>query len=333
MTENLHDKRILVTTTSFGAAQGDLKTTLETTVGEVVYNPFGRPLTAPELISRIADIDGFIAGVDEVNADVIQAADRLKVISRYGTGTDRVDIRAATQKGIVVTNTPGANAAAVAELTIGLMLALARNLCRANRAMRRGEWPRYTGLGFREKTIGLVGLGFIGREVCRRLHAFGCHLLAADPYVEPAVARQLGADTVSLPELLRRSDFVSLHVPATESTIGMINRKTLMQMKPGAFLINTARGELIDEAALGEALGSGHLAGAALDVFTREPPDKDNDLLQLPQVLTTPHMASRTDDAMTQMGRVAMEDCLAVLSGRRPQHPVNPEVYKASGRG
>lgn len=328
MAHELKDKRILVTSTSFGKADRSLNETLEATVGEVVYNPFGRPLTASELIPLIADIDGFIAGIDEVNAEVIQAAERLKVISRYGTGTDRVDIREATRKGIVVTNTPGANAVAVAELTLGLMLALARNLCQANQATHRGEWPRYSGLSFREKTVGLVGLGFIGREVSRRLQAFGCRLVATDPVVEPATARDLGVELVSFDELLSRSHFISLHVPATEETIGMINRQTLGRMKPGAFLINTARGELVDETALMEALSSGHLAGAALDVFSKEPPASDSALLQCPQVVLTPHMASRTDDAMNQMGRVAMQDCLSALCGQRPQYVVNPEVFK-----
>ncbi len=326
MTDDLQDKRILVTSTSFGKADESLNTTLKAAVGEVVYNPFGRPLTASELLPLITGVDGFIAGVDEVNADVIQAADRLKVISRYGTGTDRVDIREATRRGIAVTNTPGANAMAVAELTVGLMLALARNLCCADQAMHRGEWPRYSGLGFRGKTVGLVGLGFIGKEVSRRLSAFGCRLVATDPIVEPTIARELGVELISFDQLLSQSHFVSLHVPATESTIGMINRETLGRMKPGAFLINTARGELIDETALIESLESGHLAGVALDVFSQEPPEKENRLLRLPQVVLTPHMASRTDDAMNQMGRIAMQDCLSVLCGQRPKHVVNPEV-------
>ncbi len=328
MTNQLRDKRILVTSTSFGKSDTNLNLTLDTAVGEVVYNPFDRPMTASELIPLIADIDGFIAGVDEVNAEVIQAARRLKVISRYGTGTDRVDIGAATKKGIVVTNTPGANAVAVAELTIALMLALARNLCRANQATHRGEWPRYAGLSLREKTVGLVGLGFIGREVSRRLKAFGCHLTATDPIVGKTIAGELGVELVCFHELLSRSHFVSLHVPATEETIGMINRETLGQMKPGSFLVNTARGELIDENALIEALETGHLAGAALDVFSKEPLGIDNHLLKYSQVILTPHMASRTDDAMNQMGRIAMQDCLSVLFGERPKYVVNPEVYE-----
>ena len=323
----LKKKRILVTTTSFGKADTGLRSSLEAAVGEVIYNPFGRPLSASELIPLITDIDGFIAGIDEIDARVIHAAAGLKVISRYGTGIDRIDIDAATRNGIVVTNTPGANSVAVAELAIGFMLSLARNLCRANQETHQGEWPRYSGISFREKTVGLVGLGFIGREVAKRMKSFGCRLLAVDPVVEPEIAEKLDVELTSLGDLLSRSHFVSLHLPVTAATTGLINREALAQMKPGAFLINTARGELIDETALSEALTSGHLGGAALDVYSKEPPGKDNCLLQLPQVVLTPHMASRTDDAMNQMGRIAMQDCLSVLRGERPRYAVNPEAY------
>ena len=275
----------------------------------------------------IKDIDGLIAGVDDINASVIQAADRLKVISRYGSGVDRIDLAEATRKGVVVTNTPGANAVAVAEFTIGLMLALARDLCEANQAAHRGHWPRFTGINLRGKTVGLVGLGFVGREVAQRLQNFGCRLLATDPAIDPGAARAIGVQTVSLDELLSESDFVSLHLPASAATAGMINRGTLSRMKPGAFLVNTARGELVDEAALTEALAAGRLSGAALDVFSKEPPGKDHALLQFPHVILTPHISARADDAMNQMGWMAMQDCLAVLSGERPLHVVNADVY------
>ena len=200
MRSDLREKRILVTSTSFGKADANLRSTLEVAVGDVIYNTIGRPLTAAELISMIKDIDGLIAGVDDINASVIQAADRLKVISRYGSGVDRIDLAEATRKGVVVTNTPGANAVAVAEFTIGLMLALARNLCQANQATHCGQWPRFTGINLRGKTIGLVGLGFVGREVAQRLQNFGCRLLATDPAIDPGAARAIGVQTVSLDE-------------------------------------------------------------------------------------------------------------------------------------
>jgi D-3-phosphoglycerate dehydrogenase len=252
----------------------------------------------------------------------------LKIIARYGVGVDRVDIAAATRAGIVVTNTPGANSVAVAELAIGLMLAVGRNICQADRAAHNGKWPRYAGVGLRGKTVGLVGLGSIGREVAARLLAFACRVVAADPYVRPESAAGLRVRLVDLDELLPCADFVSLHSAATSETIGMVNAGFFAKMKAGAYLVNTARGELIDEAALQQALESGRLAGAALDCFRIEPPPPDHPLLRLPQVIATPHMGSHTDDAMNTMGRMALEACLAILQGERPVHIVNPKVYE-----
>jgi len=238
-----------------------------------------------------------------------------------------VDVTAATQRGIVVTNTPGANSAAVAELTIGLMLALARRICQANQAVRSGQWPRISGVGLAGKTVGLVGFGSIGREVACRLSTFGCRVLVADPYVSPEAVSGCGAILMSLDELLPVSDFVCLHAAATPVTTGMVNESFLRIMKPGAFLVNTARGELIEEAALAQAIESGRLRGAALDCFRKEPPGIEHPLLRLPQVLVTPHTGAHTDEAVNAMGRMALDACLAVLRGQRPAHVINPAVY------
>jgi D-3-phosphoglycerate dehydrogenase len=304
-----------------------LRTELERAVGQVQYSPEKRPLAAGELTGLVRGIDGWIAGLDEINAAVIAAADRLKVIARYGVGVDRVDLEAATQRGIVVANTPGANSAAVAELTIGLMLALGRRICQANREVRNGRWPRYSGVGLAGKTVGLVGFGSIGREVARRLAAFGCRILVADPYIDPEVVSGCRATLQSLDDLLPVSDFVCLHAAATPLTAGMVNDSFFRKMKPGAFLVNTARGELVDEAALGLAIESGRLCGAALDCFRREPPAADHPLLRLPQVIATPHTGAHTDEAVNAMGRMALDACLAVLRGERPAHVVNLDVY------
>lgn len=323
----LRSCRVLVTATSFGQGDPGLKSTLASAVGEVVYNPTGRPLKAAELREMITDIDGLIAGLDEIDASVIQAANRLRVIARYGVGVNRIDVKAATERGIVVTNTPGANSVAVAELTIAFILALARNLCAANEAVRRGEWPRLSGIGLRGKTIGLIGLGSIGREVALRLRPFGCTVLARDPMLTPAQAEAHGAQLVDLDTLLARSDFVSLHLPLLPSTQGMVNEDFLRRMKPGAFLVNTARGELLDEAAVRAALEGGHLRGAALDAFAQEPPGADHPLLQLPQLIASPHAGAHTDEAIHNMGQMSVEACLAVLRGERPPYVVNPQVY------
>lgn len=324
----LTECRVLCTPTTFGSTDPSLKAALEVAVGEVVYNPFTRPLRAVELHELVRDVDGFIAGLDEVDASVIRAANRLRVISRYGVGIDRVDINEASKYGIVVTNTPGSNSTAVAELAIAFMLALARHLFAADASTRRGEWLRFDGIGIRGKTVGLIGLGSIGREVALRLNAFGCRMLAADPFVTQKTAEEYHALLIPLEDLLPQADFVSLHAPAAPSTIKMVNQMFLARMKPGAFLINTARGDLIDEPALVKALQSGHLGGAALDCFSKEPPGKDNPLLSLPQVIVAPHTGSHTDEAINRMGRMSIENCLAVLRGEQPIHIVNPDVYK-----
>lgn len=325
--EVLSGCRVLVTPTSFAKGNPDLKFTLENAVGAVVYNPTNRPLTSVELADLLKDADGFIAGLDQIDASALAAAKRLKVIARYGVGVDRVDVAAATRHGIVVTNTPGANSAAVAELAVGLMLALCRHICQAGQAMHSGQWPRFAGIGLRGKTVGLIGFGAIGREVALRLRAFGCSLLASDPYVRPDAAVE-SVSLVSLDELLSSSHIVSLHTAVTSANVGMVNDDFLFKMKKGALLINTARGELIDEAALLRALEKNHLAGAALDCFCKEPPVANHPLLQMPQVITTPHMGAHTDEAMNVMGRMSLDACLAVLRGERPAHIVNPEVYE-----
>ncbi len=319
---------MLVTPTTFGMQDPSLRSRLEQAVGEVRYSPVKRPLAALELTSLVKGVDGWIAGLDEIDAAVIAAADRLKVIARYGVGFDRVDVAAATRRGIVVTNTPGANSVAVAELTVGLMLALGRRICPSSQAVRSGQWPRISGVGLMGKTVGLVGFGSIGRETARRLAAFGCRVLVADPFVSPEAVKRCGACPASLDELLPVSDFVCLHAAVTPATAGMVNDSFLHKMKPGAFLVNTARGELIDETALRQALESGRLAGAALDCFQKEPPEGDHPLLQLPQVIATPHTGAHTDEAVNAMGRMALDACLAVLREERPAHVVNPDVYK-----
>ena len=316
-----------MTPTSFGKGDPTLKMALEKAVGEVVYSPVERPLTSVELLPLVRDVDGYIAGLDYIDQAVIQSARRLRVIARYGVGFDRVDVPAATARGIVVTNTPGANSTAVAELSIGLMLALGRSICLADRATRRGEWPRYPGIGLRGKIVGLVGFGAVGREVASRLMAFGCRILVSDPQISYEVAKAAGVELVRLEELLALSDFVSLHASLNPESERMVDRAFLAAMKRGAFLVNTARGELIMESALKDAIEKGHLRGAALDCFTQEPPRTDHPFFGMDQVLVTPHMASHTDEAVDAMGRMSLQACLAALRGERYPHTVNPEVY------
>ena len=319
---DLKDFQVLVTPTSYARNDPNLRSDLEAEVGVVTYNTAGRPLSSQELLERIEECDGFIAGLDDINREVIEAANRLKVIARYGVGVDNVDLEAAREKGIVVTNTPGANSASVAELTVGLILSLARNIPPAVQATKLGEWPRMRGVSLVGKTIGLLGFGSIGRQVASRLQGFNCTVIAYDLTYNVEAAEALGVEFRSEDELLRNADFLSLHLPLSAQTKEMINIKFLVKMKPGAFLINTSRGELIDEDALLKALKSGQLSGAALDVFAKQPPGADHPLLALPQVIATPHIGAHTDGATNAMGWLALKDCLAVLRGERPKYRV-----------
>jgi D-3-phosphoglycerate dehydrogenase len=319
---DLKSCRVLVTPRSYGQNDPGLRTELEAAVGEVVYSPAPRPLTSDELRQLLSGCHGFIAGLDTIDRAALAAADSLRVIARYGVGVDRVDLDAARERGIVVTNTPGANASAVAELTIGLMLALARSLVPTSLATQAGQWPRSAGLSVAGKTVGLLGLGAIGRQVARRLQAFDCRILAYDPVPASDFAATHGVTLAPVDEVAAQADYLSLHIPVTPETRGMVNAAFLARMKPGAFLINTARGELVNETALLQALQSGHLHGAALDALTSEPPPADHPLLVLPQVIVTPHMGANTDGATNTMGRMALADCLAVLRGEEPAHRV-----------
>jgi phosphoglycerate dehydrogenase-like enzyme len=321
---DLKSCRVLVTATSYGKTDPRLRSELEAAVGQVIYNPFGRPLTSEEVSALLPGCDGYIAGLDFIDRAALEHADQLKVIARYGTGVDRVDLAAAADKSIVVTNTPFANSVSVAELTMGMILSLARSIPALTADTRAGGWSRIAGMTLEGKTVGLIGLGSVGKQVALRLHAFDCALIAYDPVADADFAAENQIDLVTLEEVISRSDFISLHCPLLPATRNMVNPSFLARVKPGAFLINTARGELIDEVALCEALQSGRLRGAALDAFTQEPPEKDNPLLALPQVIATPHAGAHTDGAMNAMGWDALHDCLAVLRGEKPIYPVKP---------
>jgi D-3-phosphoglycerate dehydrogenase len=319
---NLKECRLLVTPTSYGKNDPRLKTELEALVGEVVYNPTGKPLTSTEVARLLPGMDGYIAGLDAIDASALEAADRLKVIARYGVGVDSVDLAAAQARRIVVTNTPGANSVSVAELALGLMLALARQIPEAVEAVHQGKWPRYSGISLEGKVIGILGLGAIGKQLARRLAGFDCRILAFDPFADLAFAKENHVELATMDEVIGHSDFVSLHLPLLPETRGLVSDDFLSKMKKGSFLINTSRGEAVDETALLKALQSGHLKGAGLDAFTVEPPDPQNPLLALPQVITTPHLGAQTDGATSNMGWFAMRDCVAVLKGETPLYKV-----------
>lgn len=312
-----------MTPTSYGKNDPRLRSEIEAAVGQVIYNPFERPLSSTEVGALLPGCDGYIAGLDYIDRAAIERADQLEIIARYGIGVDRIDLAAAAEKSIVVTNTPFANAISVAELTIGMILALARSIPALTAETRLGGWSRVAGVMIEGKMVGLIGLGAIGKQVALRLRAFDCTLIAHDPSADAEFAAANRIELAALDEVISRADFLSLHCPLLPTTRGMVNASFLAQVKPSAFLINTARGALIDEAALLEALQSGHLRGAALDAFVLEPPGKDNPLLALPQVIAMPHCGAHTDGVMNAMGWGALRDCLAVLRGEKPAYPVN----------
>jgi D-3-phosphoglycerate dehydrogenase / 2-oxoglutarate reductase len=256
------------------------------------------------LAGELRDADALIVrSAVEVNAEVLRGAGKLRVIGRAGVGVDNIDLEAATKAGIAVMNTPGANAVAVAEHTLGLMLGLARHIPRADATTRAGKWEKKSlqGTELRGKTLGIIGLGRVGMEVARRARAFEMKLIAHDPFVTGAVARELGIQLAELDDVFAAADYLTLHVGLTPQTAGMINAASLKKMKKGVRIINCARGELVDEAALAEALKSKHVAGIALDVFTEEPP-KNLALLALEGVIATPHIAGATNEAQDTVG-------------------------------
>lgn len=264
-----------------------------------------RPQRSPaDLAADLAEADALIVrSATQVDQQLIAAAPRLRVIARAGTGVDNVDVQAATDRGIVVMNAPGANSVSVAEHAWALMLALSRSIGAADAAMKRGVWDkkRLMGAELRGKALGVVGLGRIGQEVTNRARAFGMQVLAHDPFISEQVAATMGAELVSLDELCSRADYITLHIPATAETRHLFDAKRFAACKPGLRIVNTARGELIDEAALAEAIKAGQVAGAGLDVFAQEPP-KDQALVGLPQVVATPHIAASTVEAQELVG-------------------------------
>jgi D-3-phosphoglycerate dehydrogenase len=272
--------------------------------------------TKDTLGAEIADAEALIVrSATKVTPELLDKAPRLRVVGRAGVGVDNIDLDEATRRGVLVMSTPGGNAVSVAEHTFALLLALARQVPRLDRAMHEGKWEKSSAAGteVRGKTLGLIGLGRIGSEVAVRAEAFDMKVLGYDPYISEAAARELQVELVPLERLLAESDFVSLHTAVSPATQNLINATTLAQMKKGSRLLNAARGELIDEAALAEALKSGHLAGAALDVFVEEPP-KNQDLVGLPNVIATPHVAGSTAEAQEEVGTqvaVQVRDYLA----------------------
>jgi D-3-phosphoglycerate dehydrogenase / 2-oxoglutarate reductase len=292
-----------------------------------------------EYARHLPDADALVVrSTVQVTADVLAKAPKLRVIGRAGVGVDNVDLEAATAAGVLVMNTPGGNAASVAEHAVALMLNLARHITQANASTRSGKWEkkRFLGSELRGKTLGIVGLGSIGREVVKRARAFEMPILAHDPYVTSQIAEDLGVELVALHALYAASDYITLHVSLTPETERMLSREAFAKMKPGVRIVNCARGELIDDDALREAIDSGKVAGAALDVFSTEPPPQGYPLFAMDAVVVTPHIGGSTEEAQEIVGiRIAEQVAEYLLNGvaiNAVNMPaLSPEQYRALG--
>src|SRR5689334_8565105 len=278
-----------------------------------------------ELLPAIADVDAIlIRSATKVDAEALAAATQLKIVARAGVGLDNVDVKAATQAGVMVVNAPTSNIVSAAELAVALMLAAARHISTAHAALRGGEWKRskYTGIELYEKTVGIVGLGRIGVLVAQRLSAFGMKVIAYDPYVQAGRAAQMGVRLVDLDTLLAEADFMSVHLPKTPETVGLIGDEQLHKVKPSLVLVNAARGGIVDEAALYAALKEGRVAAAGLDVFAKEP-CTDSPLFELENVVATPHLGASTDEAQEKAGIAVAKSVRLALSGELVPDAVN----------
>lgn len=319
--------RVLLTT--FWLKPGDeVDTRLKEAGCETIFNGWHGGRTEDEMIDILQGIDGAIVSIDPFTPRVLGAAKQLKVVSRTGVGYDAIDVKAATENGVAVCIALGSNNRAVADYALGLLLTCSRRLLENLTEVRKGSWKRYQGRDVAGATIGIVGLGAIGKEVAKRARGFDMRILAYDVYRDEAFAAEHGVTYVPLEKLLRESDYVTLHILLNEQTRHMINAERLALMKPTAYLINTARGGIVDTRALYEALKEKRIAGAALDVFEQEPLEADNPLMELDNVYLSPHAAGQTEQAMRSMGIMAADNVIAALKGERPAGIVNPEVLR-----
>lgn len=301
---------------------------------EVLVNEFDRPLTPQELVEKISGVDAVLSLLhDKIDGEVMDAAGpQLKIISNYAVGFDNIDVEAATRKRIIVTNTPSDEVnESVAEHTWALILALTNRIVEADESIRRGAFKGwepdvFLGVNLVGKTLGIIGLGRIGSMVARRAKGYNIRVVYNKHNPDPEAEKNLGLEFLDLDLLLNSSDIVSLHVPLTDETRRMINKETLSKMKKGSFLVNTARGPVVNEADLVSALRSGHLAGVGLDVFENEP-NINPELIGMQNVVLTPHIASATFEAREKMGSQAISAIISALSGQKPENVVNREAW------
>ena len=317
---------VLVTARIFGQITDQAFEVFRKNGLKVVPNPYrGKKLSEIELIELIGGVDALVSGLDQITANVIGASDKLKVISTFGTGVDHIDVKAATEKGIVVTNAPAVNSDAVADMTFALMLTIARRIPFAFDQIKARKWPLIIGVEVCNKSLGLIGLGQIGKRVALRAAGFNMKILANESFPDESFINEKKIKLVPLNQLLRESDFVSIHVPLTPETHGLVGPDQFELMQPTAFLINTARGGVVDENALYDALKSGKIAGAAFDVL-KEEPLKERRLLDLENFIVTPHISAFTKEAIEKTEKLSAQNVIDVLKGRHCPNILNPEA-------
>lgn len=276
--------------------------------------------TFDELKEIVEDIDGVVVGVDDWNEDVFKLAPKLKGMACFGVGVDNIDLNAAKEHGIIVCNSPGINSSAVAEQAVALLLSLIRNIPEMNSAVRKGEWPRPMFHELKSRTIGFLGFGTIARNVAQRLAGFGPEMIAYDKYPNQEAADKLGVRLVSQEEVLKESDIISIHLPATDETKHLINKETIQQMKDGVYIVNTARGSIVNEADMAGALESGKAAGFGTDVFEHEPIDLSGPLFKYDNYIATPHVSAETFENCETTSVVTARALLAVFEGKEPEN-------------
>ena len=321
--------RVLLTTMQVSSASDELLRPLIDDGHELVLLPANQARQEDLLAEAVGDSAAAIAGVEPWTRRVIECAPFLRIIARTGVGYDAIDLDAATEHGVLVTTTAGANHHSVAEAAVGMILASLRRFAFADRQMRETGWnPRPYGVELRGKTVGVVGTGLIGKEVVRRLQGWDVNIVVSDVIRDQAFADRYGARYVELPELFAEADVVTIHAPLLPSTHHLVSETVLRSMKPTAHLVNTSRGPLVDEAALATALKEGWIAGAALDVFEIEPLPSDSPLLGLPNVMLTQHVAGVTWESMQAMTAMAVDSVAAVLRGETPKGAVNPDAAR-----
>ncbi len=320
--------KVLVTARAFWVSGQDSQKALEDAGCEVVWSTKAGPLPVSELIDSLEGCDAVIGSSDPYNAEVFASCPKLKLVARCGVGTDSVDMVAAAAAGIIATNTPGAMAEGVADYTFGLMLAVCREIPAADTLMKSGGWGELRGASVFRKTLGLVGVGRIGQAVAQRATGFEMRVLAYDPFLANSANPPAGIEFVDLDTLLRESDFVSLHAPNTPETTGMFGSAAFAKMKPSAYLINTARGALINDPDLIAALDSGTIAGAALDVYAKEPLPADHALRSAKRCVLTPHNAFNALESTMEMSRQTAVSVLDLMAGKMPSNVCNPTVFQ-----